>query len=206
MARINKDSIDHWFEYGIDLQGRRLWLGSAQYEDDNESGVDGQMLERFTKGLYLLQRSGSVDQPIKIILSTYGGSLDDGMAIYSLIKQSRHHITVYGLGKVMSAGCLIMQAADERILDPWCITMFHKGTAEYPSDHPLIAEKWVEFNKLYRYPRIEEMMMERMREKKPELREKKFHEMNNFDTILTSEQAIEWGLADRITNEGELSE
>jgi ATP-dependent protease ClpP protease subunit len=43
--------------------------------------------------------------------------------------------------------------------------------------------------------------MNRIREKHPEFKEKKFKEMNVFDTILTAADAVELGLADAILGE-----
>jgi ATP-dependent protease ClpP protease subunit len=106
---------------------------------------------------------------------------------------------------VESAGCLILQGADERVLDPWCTVMFHLGTDSHPENHPIIIEKWCEHNKRFR-AKVNEMLFQKIKEKKPNLTPKKFSEMNFFDTIFMPEQAIEWNLADRVMVEGELAQ
>lgn len=49
-------------------------------------------------------------QPIRFIISTYGGALHEMFALYDIFKSLKSPIQCTGLGKVMSAGVLILSA------------------------------------------------------------------------------------------------
>ena len=51
-------------------------------------------------------------EPIDFYVSTYGGSADDMFALYDIMRQAREttEIHTFGVGKVMSAGVLILAA------------------------------------------------------------------------------------------------
>ena len=71
----------------------------AQIKEDPES-------EEFT----------TVQLPIEFLISTPGGSADDMFAIYDVMRVVRERcpVSTYGLGKVMSAGVLILAAGTKR--------------------------------------------------------------------------------------------
>lgn len=67
---------------------------------------------------------------ISIIVNTYGGSVDDALAIYDAVQfahQVGTPIQTIGLGKIMSAGCLILAAGDYRYMGKNSRLMFHAG-------------------------------------------------------------------------------
>lgn len=200
MSRVNKDHIDKFFDYGLDLDNRTVYLNSAGYdqEDGSETGVDFLMAERFIKAIHLLETAApSGDKPIRIIMSNPGGSEVHGMAIYDAIKACRNHVTITVYGDACSMGCIILQAADERILMPHAVVMFHEGYEGHAVNHPQIVRKWVHFNERY-CAALDAILMARIREKHPKFKGKTFREMNLFDTILTAEEAVELGLADKV--------
>lgn len=129
MARISHDDIDKFFEYGIDVPNRTIYLGEAAYNsDDLGNGVDFFMAERFIKAIHILDKKApNGDNPITIITNNPGGSWYDGMAIYGAIKSCKNHVTVKMYGHAMSMGSVIPQAADERLIDPYCRFMIHYG-------------------------------------------------------------------------------
>ena len=68
-------------------------------------------------------------QPILFYLSTYGGNADDMFALYDLMRIVREETEIHtvGLGKVMSAGVLILAAGtkDHRYIGKNCRVMLH---------------------------------------------------------------------------------
>jgi len=197
VAKINKDHVDKWFDYNLDIDNRTIYLGSAEYDEhQNGTGVDFIMAERLIKALHVLDKAG-VDKPIFIIMNNPGGSCVDGMAIYDAIKTCRNHVTITVFGDACSMGCVILQAADRRVLSQHSIVMFHEGYDSYSSNHPEINRKWSKFNERYG-EKINEILLEKIKEKKPDLKVKKFKELNTFDTILLANEAIDLGLADEI--------
>ena len=50
--RFRTDDIDKFFDYGINIPLRTIYLGSGSYDTDgNESGVDGLLAERIITSL-----------------------------------------------------------------------------------------------------------------------------------------------------------
>jgi len=102
-----------------------------------------------------------------------------------------------GFGQVMSAATIIMQAADKRVLSKNVRVMIHAGTSSMNSVHPKIHEAWVkQFVKDEKV--IENLYMDRIKQRNPEFTLKKLRKLLTFDTILSCEETIEMGLADEI--------
>ncbi|CAB4127301.1 ClpP Protease subunit of ATP-dependent Clp proteases [uncultured Caudovirales phage] len=68
--------------------------------------------------------------PITLMLNTAGGHVESGYAIYDAIKMCQNHVTMVGLGSVMSMGAIIMQACDRRLMAPNARFMIHTGHAD----------------------------------------------------------------------------
>ncbi len=196
--RINKDDIDKFFDYELHLPSRTIWCGSVSYDTEgSETGTDFQMAERLAKGLWILDHAApSGDQPITILMNNLGGDEYHCFAMYDAIKACKNHITIIGMGHVMSAGSIMFQAADERIMTPNARMMIHYGTWG-THDHPKIAYKWAEEGK-----KIDALMrgiyLEKIKEKHPTYTEAELDKLLDFDTILSASEAVALGLADKI--------
>jgi ATP-dependent Clp endopeptidase proteolytic subunit ClpP len=74
-----------------------------------------------------------VTMPIEVLISTPGGSADDMFAIYDVMRVVREKCDVitYGLGKVMSAGVLLLAAGTkgQRKIGKHCRVMIHSVVA-----------------------------------------------------------------------------
>ena len=75
------------------------------------------------------EETKEVIRPIEIIISTNGGSADDMIAIYDAVRWVREEVDIetYGLGKVMSAGTLLLAAGTKgkRKIGKHCRVMIH---------------------------------------------------------------------------------
>lgn len=203
MAKVNKDHIDKFFDYGVDLDNRTVYLGSAVYDEDGGSGngVDFLMAEKFIKALHLLEIAApNGDKPINVIMNNPGGYITDGMAMFDAIKNCNNRVIITVYGDACSMGCIILQAADERILAPHSVVMFHEGYDGHGRNHPEIIRRWVKFNERYSF-KLEKILLDKIREKQPDIKEKKLKELNMFDTIFTAEEAVAFGLADRVLDQ-----
>lgn len=71
--------------------------------------------------------------PVEILISTPGGSADDMFAIYDIMRVVREKcdIVTYGIGKVMSAGVLLLAAGTkgQRKIGKHCRVMIHSVVA-----------------------------------------------------------------------------
>ena len=74
-----------------------------------------------------------VTPPIEMLISTPGGSADDMFAIYDIMRVVREKcdIVTYGIGKVMSAGVLLLAAGTkgQRKIGKHCRVMIHSVVA-----------------------------------------------------------------------------
>jgi ATP-dependent Clp protease, protease subunit len=195
MGRITKEEIDRFHDYGIYLPCRTIYLGSEEEDDEKgESGTDSQMAMKFVKNIKILEHLSQ--DPIRIILNNPGGDEYHGLAIYDAIKGSRCHTTVEVYGHAMSMGSIILQAASERVMAPNSRMMIHYGTWGVV-DHPKITYKWAEEGKKFD-KWMEKLYLEKIREKHPGFTMNKLEKMLDHDTFLTSQEAVDMGLADKV--------
>lgn len=170
MARKTPDEIDNFFEHGIDVGNRTIYMGSASYEDTGgETGVDFFMAEKFIKALHLLDAMAPTnDKPITIIMNNPGGDWYHGMAIYDAIKQCSNHVVIKMFGYAMSMGSIIPQAGDERVMAPNSRFMIHYGYDGYIG-HSKISSKWADEGKRINH-QMENLYLDRLMEKDEEMR------------------------------------
>lgn len=77
--------------------------------------------------------------PIKVVLNSPGGEVQQGFAIYELLKSSENPVHIYGIGHVMSIASIILQAGEKRYMTPYCRFMVHNGSVSY--DKPMDVDK-----------------------------------------------------------------
>jgi ATP-dependent Clp protease protease subunit len=71
---------------------------------------------------------------ITIYLSTNGGSRPSALGIYDLIRACKSLVRIIAYGDLLSAGSLILQAGDERLLMPHTRMLVHPGASQTGSD------------------------------------------------------------------------
>jgi len=170
-------------------------MGSAFVgEDGDDSGVDAIMAERVIKALCLLDQT---DAPIIIIMNNPGGDWYHGMAIYDAIKACKSHVTIKVLGMAMSMGAVILQAADTRVMSPNARFMMHYGTMGMFPTHSKIFDKWSEENKRLN-SEMEQIFLKKIREVKPNFSLDDLKKLLDYDTIFTSQETVNMGLADEV--------
>ncbi len=197
MAKIYKDEIDRLFDYDIYAPTRTIYMGSAVSDEGEDQGVNAYMAERVIKALHILDSSGPAgDKPITIIMNNPGGDEYDGMAIYDAIKACKNHITIIVYGHAMSMGGIILQAADTRIMSPNSRFMMHYGTMHIDANAK-DAYAWVEDNKKIDVW-MEDVFLEKMRDKNPLMDRQKLQEMLKADFIIDANEAVKLGLADEV--------
>lgn len=198
MARINKESIDRFYDYDIHVESRTIYMGSVDNDPEHgESGTDSNMAERVIKGLHILDSAAPAgDRPITILMNNPGGDVYHGIAIYDAVKACKNHITIIVHGHAMSMGSIILQAADHRVMQPNSRMMVHYGTWGH-EDHTRNFQKWAEESQRF-MDWMESVYLEKIKQKKPNFTKKQLKELCDFDTILTPEEALELGLADEI--------
>lgn len=201
--RVNRDDIDKFFDNNIYTPSRTLYIGSTHVEEGEETGTDAMMAANVIKGLHILESVAPAgDKPITIIMNNPGGEEDDGFAIYDAIKMCSNHVTMIIMGKAMSMGGIILQAADKRIMAPNARFMMHYGSMSISANAQDVY-KWVDDNK--RLDKImEDIFLEKMKQKKPRMTRQQLKEMLKADFIVNAKEAVKLGLADEVLGqEGE---
>lgn len=135
--------------------------------------------------------------PIKFYISTYGGNADDMFALYDMMQVTKEKcvVSTIGLGKVMSAGVLLLAAGTKghRKIGQHCRVMIHSVAAGNMGNlHSLQNEMDAIRNLQDEYidALVDNSDMTRKQIKK--LLDRK------VNVYLTPEQAVEYGIVDEI--------
>jgi ATP-dependent Clp protease protease subunit len=135
--------------------------------------------------------------PIDFIVSTHGGSAAEMFAVYDLMRDMREHTPIHtkGLGKVMSAGVLLLAAGTkgERRIGEFCRIMIHGVVA---GQHGYIADMEHEFKET-KY--IQKMYVKALA-RETKMSEAHIRKLMNKKTnvYLDAEEAVKLGIADII--------
>ena len=181
---VKRESIDRLFDYDVLIESRLIVLADA-----GEDGVDDAMANKFLKAMCLLENANT--NPIRIILKSIGGDIFNGMAIFDSIQQSKCHMLMEVYGAAMSMGGVILQAADERVMQPHALLMLHDGTFGV-DDTTRTFENWAVVAKALRRQMYEILAQRTGRTIRH------WEKMCQSDYILTAKEALAAGLIDRI--------
>ena len=144
-----------------------------------------------------LQKGELPYDPIKFYISTYGGSADEMFGIYDMMNSVKEQciIETIGMGKVMSAGTLLLAAGTKghRKIGKNCRVMLHQVSAA--AIGPL-------FNmniELEAIQRLQDQYIEVMVEN-TSLSKRKLKSLLNerVNVYLTAQEALDYGLVDEI--------
>jgi ATP-dependent protease ClpP protease subunit len=198
MSKNIRDDLDKLHDYNVYLPTRTIFVGSEEVSmSDGESGTDSAMAEKLIKNLHLLDNRST--EPITIIMNNVGGDPYHMFAMIDAIRRCRSHVTIEVYGHAMSAGSIVLQAADRRMMSPLAVQMMHYGKWGV-SDHAKTALKWAkEWERVDAW--VEEWYLKRIKEKHPEFSMKKLRAMLDHDTFLTAQQSVYLGLADGVIGE-----
>ena len=134
---------------------------------------------------------------IDFYVSTYGGNADDMFALYDVMRQVRKEteINTIGLGKVMSAGVLLLAGGTKgkRKIGKNCRVMIHSVIAgNHGNVHNLVNEMEAiqGLQEMYVNSLVDETKMTKTQMKK--MLERK------VNVYLSAEEAVELGIADEI--------
>jgi len=164
--------------------------------------IDEKVAEIVHAMLYMNELNKDIKEPkerrdIEFYLSTYGGSADDMFALYDMMKviQQTTDISTIGMGKVMSAGVLILAGGTQgkRKIGRNCRVMLHSVIAgNQGSLHNLM-------NEMEAIQDLQEMYIDRLVEE-TKMTKKQLKKMleQKVNIYLSAEQAVEHGIADKI--------
>lgn len=132
-------------------------------------------------------------KPIKLYINSYGGSIYDMWVVIDSILNSKTPVHTYCNGYAMSAGFMIFIAGKKRYITKHATLMYHQMFSWNIGKYQDLVEDLEHDN--YMNSELENYVMERTKLKKDKL--KAIRERKQ-DTFFNSEQAIEYGIADKI--------
>jgi ATP-dependent Clp protease protease subunit len=138
-------------------------------------------------------------EDIKLYINTYGGSADEMFAIYDVMNFCKQHcdIQTIGLGKVMSAGTLLLSAGTKgkRFLGKHSRVMLHAVNGGH------VGELHNLQNEMEQMAGLQESYIQAMSDE-TSMTKRQIQTLINrkVNVYLSSEEAIEKGLADEVWN------
>ncbi|NBC28636.1 MAG: ATP-dependent Clp protease proteolytic subunit [Spirochaetes bacterium] len=196
----------------------RIWADDDEPDQDqpNENGQPGEQLmtrmlktrtillsgeinkplaERVVRQLLLLEEEG--EDPVKVFIDSPGGDADAGFAILDMIRFIKPDVYTIGMGLVASAGAIIQLASPK------------ERRIGLPNSHYLIHQPLSGMRGVATDIEIHAKEIERMRERINKLISEetgqdieKVQNDTDRDFWMNAEEAVEYGLIDRIVQKG----
>lgn len=162
---------------------RRIVITGSIREDSS-----AQFLEQMTALEYI-----DATKLITIYIDTYGGNIDAAMLIYDAMRICKCPIRTIGIGKVMSAGSLILASGDpgNRFLTKNARVMIHQvssGTAGPLADME---------NEIQEVKRLQDQYATLLAEHTNKSRDRVIKDLK-VDNYMTAYEAVKYGLADKV--------
>jgi len=139
----------------------------------------------------------SIVQPITLVISTFGGELYDMFALYDAMSASVAPIHTVGLGKIMSAGCLLLAAGKKgmRSMGRNARLMYHPAHGGGYGDIFQQQNELTEFKKEQRA--LDSAVAVECGRTLAEV-EALYKTHQRMDVYMSSSQALDFGFADQL--------
>lgn len=155
----------------------------------------------------LFLESQNPEKPIKLYINSPGGSVTAGLAIYDTMQFVKCPVHTMVMGQAASMGSFLAQAgaAGHRYVLPESRTMIHRVSSGTRGTSGSVHVQELQFEDAIRSMEESKRINKRLTELyvKHNSKEKQYDELfetMKFDTFLSAEEAVEYGLADRVIN------
>jgi ATP-dependent Clp protease protease subunit len=187
-------------ERAFDIYSRllkeRIIMLNGPVEDHMANLVVAQML-------YL--ESENPDKDINLFINSPGGVVTAGLAIYDTMQFIKPDVATYVMGQACSMGSFLANAgaAGKRYVLPESRTMIHRVSSGTRGTSGSVHVQELEFEDARRHLEESKRINQRLTELyvKHNTAGKTYEEMfetMKFDTFLSAEEAVKWGLADKV--------
>lgn len=173
----------------------RIIMLDGDVEDHGASIIIAQML--------FLESQGNED--IQLFINSPGGSVTAGLAIYDTMQFIRPDVATYVIGQAASMGSFLAQAgaSGKRYVLPESRTMIHRVSSGFPGAKGSVHVQELEFEDARRYfeegKRLNQRLTELyVRHNTAGKTYQELFETMKFDTYLSAEEAVKYGLADKV--------
>ena len=145
--------------------------------------------------MQLINLANISKKPIYVVVSTYGGSIDEMFSLYDTIKFLPCPVYTIGIGKIMSAGVLLLSTGvkGKRLLGKSSRVMIHPISAGTRGNIFEIAADTKE------YVRQQDLLIKTL-VNETKMSEKQINNImsSGHDYYMTPEEALKYGIVDKI--------
>jgi ATP-dependent Clp protease protease subunit len=153
----------------------------------------------------LFLESENPEADILFYINSPGGSVTAGLAIYDTMQFIKPDVSTIVLGQACSMGSFLAQAGapGKRLVLPESRTMIHRVSSGTPGTKGSVHVQELEFEDSKRHFEESKRLNERLtylysKHNTAGKTFQEFYETMKFDTFLSAEEAVEWGLADQV--------
>ena len=162
--------------------------GDIRKKDIIERWFDLEDPER-TDAFSLKDALAMVDTPnLTVRINSYGGSVSEGLAIYSLLSEFKGHLKTIVDGFACSAASVIFMAGQERVVPENGLLMIHNAWTEARGDSNAMRKVAEDLEKITQ-PSLNIYV------NKTNLSEEEIKEKMDKEEWITSQEAYEWGFS-----------
>ena len=169
-----------------------------------EGEVHDQMANLIVAQLLYLEAENP-EKDISLFINSPGGSVTAGLAIYDTMQFVRCPVSTYVMGQAASMGSFLAQAGapGKRFVLPESRTMIHRVSSGTPGTRGSVHVQDLQFEDAKRSFEEAQRINKRLTELyvRHNTAGKSYEELFNtmkFDTFLSAEEAVAWGLADKV--------
>jgi ATP-dependent Clp protease protease subunit len=159
----------------------------------------------------LFLESENPGKDINLFINSPGGMVTAGLAIYDTMQFIACDVATYVMGQAASMGSFLAQAgtAGKRFVLPESRTMIHRVSSGTPGTRGSVHVQELQFEDAKRSFEESQRINQRLTELyvKHNTAGKTYNDMYEtmkFDTFLSAEEAVKWGLADQVLDKREL--
>jgi ATP-dependent Clp protease, protease subunit len=153
----------------------------------------------------LFLESENPDKDISLFINSPGGAVTAGLAIYDTMQFIKCDVSTYVMGQACSMGSFLSQAGakGKRFVLPEARTMIHRVSSGTPGTRGSVHVQDLQFEDAKRSFEESKRVNERLtqlyvRHNTAGKTYEELFETMKFDTFLSAEEAVEYGLADKI--------
>jgi ATP-dependent Clp protease protease subunit len=166
--------------------------------------VEDMMANTIVAQLLFLE-SEDPDRDISLFINSPGGEVTAGLAIYDTMQFILPHVATYVMGQACSMGSFLAQAgaAGKRFVLPEARTMIHRVSSGTRGTNGSVHVQELQFEDAKRSFEESQRINERLtqlyvRHNTAGKEYKELFETMKFDTFLSADEAVAYGLADKV--------
>jgi len=174
----------------------RIVMLNGPVEDNGANVIVAQLL---------FLESENPDKDINLYINSPGGAVTAGLAIYDTMQYIKSDVRTIVMGQACSMGSFLAQAGapGKRVVLPESRTMIHRVSSGTRGTSGSVYVQELEFEDARRSMEESKKVNTRLTELyvKHNTANKTYEEMAEtmkFDTFLTAQEAVTWGLADKV--------